>query len=158
MGLSSVTTPSPLIAEEDIVCFKLAYPDSECDQIAVSAVREHEYVLGALASSPLELVEEKHPYYTGYTEHSISKGIHSFVSLDSTYAYMHYARCIFKEGVTIYRCVIPKGSKYYFGTFANRNCYASDRLIMVRPVTKWEIVKSRISNFFFDIFGFVYVS
>lgn len=55
----------------------------------------------------------------------VHEGLHSYKNLDG--AKKHHT------GIYV-ECIIPKGSKYYEGTFCNRDSYASDKLTYVKII------------------------
>ena len=72
---------------------------------------------------------------------SITKGLHSFVSIKS----LLNAVC-FNEHIRIIKCIIPKGSEYYLGEFENKNdAYASNKLKYLEIVDP-KIIKKIIEN------------
>lgn len=59
----------------------------------------------------------------------VEKGFHSFASLNSAKAFKGDRRYL-----TIFKCVIPKGAKYYKGFFVNDVSYCSDMIIIKEEV------------------------
>lgn len=79
-----------------------------------TAYREFKVEIGNTYTS--ELIRE---------ENEVSIGLHSFAKLKDCK----------NDGSGVYiRCIIPKGAKYYRGTFFGANCYASDTLIYKKIV------------------------
>ena len=57
---------------------------------------------------------------------AIHEGIHSFARLNDLKEFLHDVTE--NQAISIAKCIIPKGSKYFIGTFEGEDCYASDKL------------------------------
>lgn len=70
--------------------------------------------------------------------HHITEGLHSFASRGHAKKDMlAEERSNYRSyGYSLIECVIPKGAKYYAGTFVKSACYASDAITYVRKVER----------------------
>lgn len=140
MCLEYVKTKEPLIATKDIKVYKwlivssFSYFNPETNDGIVVSKREPIYVtpyrwtqvkIGETYTSILDPVKIGQNCW-GKPSPEVEKGLHSFGALKSA-----------KEdniGGVICECVIPKGSKYYKGSFGGNVSYASDTLTYIRII------------------------
>lgn len=149
MSLTSLTSSSPLVAKEDIICYKLGY--NRDNKRFISPYMYYIYRFNTPAYSSL-YIEGSEKYWSVY------RGIHTFVSLRDA--------IIFKENhfppryydLSIFKCVIPKGSKYYLGKYGDFNNYASNALIPIGKITAKDIFKAKCKGIIDKILWFVYIS
>lgn len=102
----------PLIAQKDIICYKVVRPTQtrrhkflfwkydifKC----VSVVRSHEYTCNVL-NKPIHIKPK--PFNLEYS--AINEGYHVCLTRDKASCYLVYTN------ETIVECIIPKGTKYY---------------------------------------------
>ena len=110
----------PLIATEDICCYKLLEVDICDSETYVTPYRNMPVKIGCTYTS--ELSFNKHG--------NIEKGLHAYKYL-SDVEYL----CIFRYEVVV-KCLIPKGSRYYRGTFSFDESLASDQLTYVEIIKR----------------------
>lgn len=122
------------IAKEDITCYKIyverqgmmlsPYQPAFMPKINITV-----YVLNFCDSYSLigniERVETKGlpPLY------GVDFGFHSFFLKEDAES---FASELFKAKV--YKCIIPKGSKYYYGSFANKGSYCSNQIKVIEEI------------------------
>lgn len=143
---------TPTIAEKDIVVYKVLLWDSYGERY-LSPFQGHEYNLGVE-----EVVDDmyqgytKSEYYFNYTIH-IDEGLHSFTTKreakrGAKFFMFGYSDDLKERDVevVILKSIIPKGAKYYKGTWGSGGTsiesYASDKLTVThervaRYKTKW---------------------
>lgn len=107
------------IAREDIICYKIykRLGDEEFSPYLHVPRPEIGVICKTNLGNPCEIAE----YYT------IEEGFHSFMSKEDA------KRCASLENFVepvIYKCIIPKGSKYYEGFFGLRPSYCSDTIVI----------------------------
>lgn len=104
-----------LIAEEDIICYKLLY-ERGIDNFRTVVYMEN-IKLGKSYES-LILVENGRSNKVSF----VSFGLHSYMSLEQA------VKTIFSYDVIV-ECIIPKGSEYYIGkTDRENDSYASNKI------------------------------
>lgn len=117
------------VASENIVVYKVALHN---DSRFYAPFRDYfSYELGKVMTSRLTKVDER-----------VYAGFHSFVRyedadklaewLEANHTHRNY--CVMKS-------YIPQGSEYYLGTFDDAASYASNQLMIVRPLTWWDTTK-----------------
>lgn len=107
-----------LKAKEDIVCYKHLIRDPVIGEYSTT-YRRCRVILGDVVKSDIV----RHKY-------SISEGLHSFGTPEGVIMDGHdesYSIPIGSE-IAIFKCIIPKGSTYYEGTFCGHKAYASDKI------------------------------
>lgn len=110
MCLIIETNQKAKVAKEDIVCFKVAI-ELEGGTL-ISPYAEHEFELYQMYESDLEI--------DSFNKHQVLKGFHSFSNLyDAVVEAETWIDALESDSnkVYIFKCIIPKGSKYYPGTF-----------------------------------------
>ena len=115
----------PKVAEEDIVCYKIlqVYSDKIC-----SPYMEYKWKLGKVRRAWGWWNIPRNPDIEG-----IQKGcFHSFETLDDAVSEARVAR----GNLYVYECVIPKGTKYWAGTYSRMRIpsYASRKLKVVKKI------------------------
>ena len=133
-------TCKPRVADKDIVCYKylcklLGYKKlfntpyrNACVSMGETYTSEIEF--GILLTENIDNKSYEGSAWVG----EIEKGLHSYGNFKHAYQNANYSadRCVVK-------CVIPKGSTYYVGTFdSDVLSYASDKLTYVRKYSKLE--------------------
>lgn len=127
---------SSMVADEDIICYKVIFNYCGCSKYRTF------YQI-----SMIELGEKYHSKLELYTDgdtfdgHSIEMGLHTFCNLKDTKSFVRSkAGQYTNRDIVIAKCIIPKGSTYYKGIFRVRNknieSYASDTLQYEEIVTK----------------------
>lgn len=112
------------IAKQDIVCYKLVEQRPYCRYLK-TYYQDTSVELGKTYTSTL-----KRPSDT-----RIEKGLHSFSRMGGIYA-IYGVTHLGRKGtiVHIVRCVIPKGAKYYVGSFCGEKSYASSMVTYIEIV------------------------
>lgn len=115
-------------AKTDIVCYKTLIYINETQ--AISPFQEYPYILGKEEHTHLKF--ELFPYI------GVNNGFHSFCFMYDAFelCYSLYDS-VNPTKLSIYECIIPKGSHYYKGVWSSDNvpALASDRLTVIRPIT-----------------------
>ena len=137
MCLNLINGVHEYIAESDIICYKHIIKRSDYKS-RVTTYRYFPVKIGVLYESELKINTDQS--YRG-TSFEVNVGLHSFKNLNA---------CIddseSEEGSSyllktyICECVIPKGSKYYIGTFCGMEGYASDKL-KYRKILQTKIIR-----------------
>lgn len=132
MCLEKLTSEKPLIAKEDIVCYKALLGGMR------SPYENYVYKLGRKETSELREIP-------GAMDRIISVGLHTFTSKEE--AAREQIVWTSDNGtvmyhVSVFKCIIPKGAKYYKGVFhlrvtdaGSREAYASNELIVQKQVS-----------------------
>ena len=110
----------PIIAKKDIICYKIYVKKG-----------------GHLSSPYLDHIPsiqnftelEPHPISDDDKRYIINKGFHSFKHLKDAKIEIQLYPFLYDNNV-IYKCIIPKGSKYYRGFFDRSISYCSESLIL----------------------------
>lgn len=110
----------PIIAKKDIICYKI-YNKTEEGYLSSP-------YLGYIASMQNFTKLESTPISNGCA-YLINNGFHSFKHLKDAKHEIKWYPFIYKNNI-IYKCIIPKGSKYYRGIFAGSIAYCSESLIL----------------------------
>lgn len=119
--------PTPMIADEDIICFKVLRDDG--DGLLASPYREYIYVAGETE----HLDGDMRIYHDTLWQVecvTVTTGLHTFVELSAA----QWERDDWgRTGMTVYAAVIPKGAKYYKGKhgYFNKASYTSDQLLVL---------------------------
>ena len=125
-----ITTKNiPEIAQEDIVCYKI--------YILIG-----DELLSPYQGSPAPTINKvtntllDRAYLSNYrAAYMISKGFHSFKYLDDLIKELDFWLSF---DIEIFRCIIPKGTKYYEGKFNNSPSYCSESIILKEIINvKW---------------------
>ena len=124
-----ITTKNiPEIAQEDIVCYKfyklrenkLFSPYKE-----VLAPNINEVANTVLDRGYLARAKDNNLAYM------VNRGFHSFKYLESLIKELVFWRLSY---VRIFKCIIPKGTKYYEGTFDGSSSYCSKSIILKETI------------------------
>ena len=128
--------PNPLIAEQDIVCFKVGFKaENNSPGQLISQFRSYIYKLGELQPKvelSLEYDSSPVPYYLlnlwgGHHTVSIKEGYHSYHPANYRVDMYDDATSKFSQ-FCLARCIIPKGSQYYYNP--EHREYVSDQIIV----------------------------
>ena len=111
----------PIIAKKDITCYKIYNKTGE-------GCLSSPY-LGHIPSIQNFTKLESTPIMMGFGKYIIKKGFHSFKHLKDAKHEIKWYPFIYKNNI-IYKCIIPKGSKYYRGISAGSITYCSESLIL----------------------------
>ena len=117
-----ITTKNiPEIAQEDIVCYKIY-------------ILIEDELLSPYQGSPAPAINKvtntllDRAYLSNYRgAYMISKGFHSFKYLDDLIKELDFWQ---SYDIKIFKCIIPKGTKYYEGKFNNSPSYCSESIIL----------------------------
>ena len=118
------TKDIPEIAQEDIVCYKLY---KLRDNKLLSPYRE---VVAPNINEVTNTVlgKARFPYYLDNSvKYLVNKGFHSFKYIDDLIKELHFWQ---SYDIKIFKCIIPKGTKYYEGKFVGESSYCSESIIL----------------------------
>ena len=128
-----------IVADKDIVCYKLLlkYPDGTYH----SPYQRLPYELNKLMCDSVNVWK----YRSHKTWNVGAGGLHTFANFDDAKKVLY--RTFYNLGLpgfnpVIVKCFIPKGTKYYYGSFSFLFCpekyesYASKKLMVTDEVTK----------------------
>ena len=125
-------TDTPSIAQKDIVCYKFyilrkVYPPHE-DAVLLSPYQD----------SPAPIINEvtntllDRAYLSKYTAvYMVGRGFHSFKYLDDLIEELDFWLSF---DIKIFKCIIPKGTKYYEGKFGDFPSYCSESIILKETI------------------------
>ena len=121
-----ITTKNiPEIAQEDIVCYKIY-------------ILIEDELLSPYQGMPAPAINEvtntllDRAYLSNYRgAYMISKGFHSFKYLDDLINELDFWQSF---DIKIFRCIIPKGTKYYEGKFGDFPSYCSESIILKETI------------------------
>lgn len=132
MCLNIKNGQEPEVATEDIICYKLIYVDPYNDKLKTFYMNKTIH-LGKTYRSTLVRTLCK------FT-HIVETGLHSIVTIDEAYRVLPKDSSINRISFLV-KCIIPKGSKYYVGTFdtcfhfgKNIKSYASNKIIYTEEI------------------------
>lgn len=119
--------PSPMVAEEDIICFKVLCYDG--DGLLVSPYRSYGYVAGETEHLDADM-RVFHDTLCDGPWVVVQTGLHTFAAL-SVAEWERDDWC--NSNMAVFAAVIPKGAKYYKGEhgYANNVSYTSDQLLVL---------------------------
>ena len=129
--INSATKPQPKIAEEDIIVYKLICKSENGKFFTL--FRDYEVVLGETYEN---FVETPYKIRSSDTTNDASNwyridiGFHSFVN-EADAKFYRYSACgilHIARYIKIVKCIIPKGSTYYEGSFSLCRSYVSDKI------------------------------
>ena len=128
-----ITTKNiPKIAQEDIVCYKY-YRFKKKDgksELFSPYYKAPVPNLNEIVSTELdELPEPTDPSKDLYC--IINKGFHSFKYLDDLTKELYFWPLF---DVKIFKCIIPKGTKYYEGNYIDLPSYCSESIILKETI------------------------
>jgi hypothetical protein len=130
MCLKNVEHGIPKEAKRDIICYKLLYHNEVTNKWS-TPFRGDVVFLGALINS--ELQEARNWYDDGG---EIEIGIHSYAkfkdAVKDLYDKWYTDKIGSKYPMVLVRSKIPKGSKYWVGTFCCMKSYCSDQIIYLK--------------------------
>ena len=121
-----ITTKNiPEIAQEDIVCYKIY-------------ILIEDELLSPYQGSPAPAINKvtntllDRAYLSNYRgAYMISKGFHSFKYLDDLIKELDFWQ---SYDIKIFKCIIPKGTKYYEGKFNNSPSYCSESIKLIELI------------------------
>lgn len=137
----------PEFAEEDIVCYKVIYKEINDEGIKwVSPYRDYIWFRGEICDKSLKYVHTaEYAWYHRTTDNKldfngnreINAGFfHTFENLDDAFKMENNISGVFKGNFPkVFKCIIPKGTKYYKGYFN-----------MVDPYSDCEIVCTNFAS------------
>ena len=118
------------VADEDIVCFKVL------TKFRASPYQHYQYPEAGVVVTSVLATQGESPDGCRYSNvppsRDYSEGLHSFVyQSDAEWEAADWGI----EGMTAWKAMIPKGSRYFEGRFSRRHdVYMSDALVLVEPV------------------------
>ena len=121
-----ITTKNiPEIAQEDIVCYKIY-------------ILIEDELLSPYQGSPAPAINKvtntllDRAYLSNYRgAYMISKGFHSFKYLDDLIKELDFWQ---SYDIKIFKCITPKGTKYYEGKFNNSPSYCSESIKLIELI------------------------
>lgn len=121
------TQKKPMIAVNDIVCYKICLKLKEENIFVAPYVQKYIYRIGELHTEPDFQCEAESVWTYGPTAYNkVDKGFHSFVNKYDAMRFIFE----FSDRI-IFKCIIPKGSRYYHGEYnSNGDSYCSDSIII----------------------------
>lgn len=124
--------PQALIADKDIICYKICeYYTKKAGKVFYTYYYGTFVALGRTYSSVIEINKD------GEYSFEIEKALHSYCTFESAVIKLDSLVYHRHNSVAIIQCIIPMGSTYYIGNYDGPNDgYASNRLTYV------ELVKS----------------
>ena len=122
-----ITTKNiPEIAQEDIVCYKF-YKLCDNDELFSPYQGSHAPAINKVTNTLLDRA-----YLSNYrATYMISRGFHSFKYLDDLINELDFWQSF---DIKIFRCIIPKGTKYYEGKFGDFPSYCSQSIILKETI------------------------
>jgi hypothetical protein len=117
-----------IVAKEDIIVYKQVMRKDKHPRTYKSFYREASVVLGKTYTS--DLIRD-------YFHNKISVGLHSLEYKEQAIRDIEYTPSFPDQGILV-KYIIPKGSKYYKGTFSNMIAYASDTIIYTKEIVHEE--------------------
>ena len=132
--------PLPKYADKDIICYKVTDNNKIKENNFISIVKEFKYKYDTLyiLDTPLEIELIKHSEKK--TEYNIEKGFHSYSNYNNASGWIE---------CSIIKCIIPKGSTYYFNPV--RQEYVSDKI----KIGKYNEINIKPINIFLDVFNYL---
>ena len=126
------TKDIPEIAQEDIVCYKLY---KLRDNKLLSPYRE---VVAPSINEVTNTVLDRacvFNYKGNRVNYSVSRGFHSYKNISNLKEELHFwTRFLAHSNVRIFKCIIPKGTKYYEGKFGDFPSYCSESIILKETI------------------------
>lgn len=131
----------PCIANEDIVCYKVVYKSAGQYRSPYTSTL---YKLNSTMNDSVRIIKRKKPYtFNGKSVWSISAGgFHVYPTLNEakTHIFNEYEILKAKDkagrNFVILKCIIPKDTKYYIGTFSGMKSYCSKSLKIIDEVNE----------------------
>lgn len=126
----------PLIAEEDIIVYKIM--DRTQNGELRSFYRNMVYVIGEEYESLLKYFDtDEHDY--NHREQGfigrIEEGLHSYSRMHVILMNFIYS----SDEIVVIECIVPKGAEYYHGVFGSHHSIASNKLRAVRILGKDDV-------------------
>lgn len=121
----------PEIAKEDIVCYKYYGVLKECGRTKLMSSYRGAPAPDLNEVAHTDLDETSKVFYWEDKKYNIvDKGFHSFKNLDDI-----KEELIFRDmDFVAFKCIIPKGSKFYLGIFKYFLSYCSDQIKLINTV------------------------
>ena len=119
--------PIPLVAKEDIVAYKYCY--LEKDGRLVAPFFKTYYEIGKELSAEFGRIRT----CSTWDAHEVEKGLHTMCE-KSQIAYdtlVWLRNNDLDAGVAVIKCIIPKGTRYFIGTWRDDKAYTSEKLIPI---------------------------
>lgn len=130
----------PKIAQEDIKCYKILFKSSVRSDSFYAPYQYFNYELGityftnisvSYNCNTLGLSFFRYIFYNFFNDFldvkGVNQGFHSFVNLKNAIKERN-SNIDDLKGLVIGECIIPKGAKYYKGTYLNYKGYVSDSI------------------------------
>ena len=131
------TKDIPEIAQEDIVCYKFYVLHKVKDDINLPSYDKDGY-LSPYQGMPAPTINKvtntllDRAYLSKYTAvYMVGRGFHSFKYLDDLIKELNFW---LSYDTIIFKCIIPKGTKYYEGTFDGSPSYCSESIILKKTI------------------------
>lgn len=121
-----------VVAEEDIVCYKILSKASET--YATSPYFGFEYIVGATYKINKKLKIRFGDNYEGDDSKFVEEGFHSFERFESAMAFLNIRRQFLPLGYYVYKCIIPKGTRMIFGEFSNFSSIVSEAIKIIEEI------------------------
>ena len=129
-----ITTKNiPEIAQEDIVCYKFYVLHKVKDDINLPSYDKDGY-LSPYQGMPAPTINKvtntllDRAYLSKYTAvYMVGRGFHSFKYLDDLIKELDFWQSF---DIKIFKCIIPKETKYYEGKFGDFPSYCSESIIL----------------------------
>ena len=137
-----ITTKNiPEIAQEDIVCYKFYVLHKVKDDINLPSYDKDGY-LSPYQGMPAPTINKvtntllDRAYLSKYTAvYMVGRGFHSFKYLDDLIEELDFWLSF---DIKIFKCIIPKGTKYYEGRYTVDSSYCSESIILKEIINvKW---------------------
>lgn len=140
--------PSPKKATEDITCYKVIIEEGYGEKRMMTpytGCRIGEKIISGEKPFKAEIFDEvydersievKEFQELGYHRAVIGCGaIHTFETEEAAKAEAIQTADLFKHyKIGVYKCIIPKGTLYYEGVFADNDCFASQKIIFKESI------------------------
>ena len=131
------TKDIPEIAQEDIVCYKFYVLHKVKDDINLPSYDKDGY-LSPYQGMPAPIINEvtntllDRAYLSKYTAvYMVGRGFHSFKYLDDLIEELDFWLSF---DIKIFKCIIPKGTKYYEGKYGDFHSYCSESIILKEAI------------------------
>jgi len=128
MCLSGLESDKPLIADVDIICYKMLKVQPvfkifgyDFGTQYLSPFHRMKYKIGKTYKS--DLVVDTDCFDCRY--YVVEDGLHTFADKDEAKNHVH-------DGEVLVKCMIPKGSKYFSGHFGISQSLASEKLTVIK--------------------------
>ena len=128
-----ITTKSiPEIAQEDIVCYKfyILIMEGDINYDKNGLLSPYQGSLAPTINKVTNTLLDK-AYLKYGAAYMINRGFHSFKYLDDLINELDFWQSF---DIEIFRCIIPKGTKYYEGNFGDFPSYCSESIILKETI------------------------